>query len=270
MVDVHYIKSETNNKLKLIKNIIQFKKYRSANKLFVAEGLKVVEQISQSVKMRELFCSDIFYQQIKNNIYFNCTIKKCDCRINVLSARCFDKISSLTHPDGILGLFPLVQHSFKQICNYNITRVILCEDIQDPSNLGSIIRNCYCLGASALLLTEKSVDMYNQKVIRSSAGYIGRLPIAYITYDDIKTLKKRRYLLYASEFKDKRNSINIKTLSRVLKRVIFAFGNEGKGLSQELKKISDKFFYIPMREYSESLNISSAIAITLFCQFDDA
>ena len=267
MSKVLYIRSDKNKKIKLVKNLIKGKKERNKNKLFIAEGLKVIEQIAQNNNPLELFCSEVFYARISARREENTLIKKSDCRINILSEKCFNKISLLTHSEGIVALFPHPQRNIKELIRSNNALAILCENLQDPTNIGSIIRNCFCLGANALLLTHRSVDMYNPKVIRASAGYIMKIPVFYINYDVIREFKKNEFYIYASEFKDKKNSNRIDTLSNLPKKLIYAFGSEGKGLSQKIINASDKQFYIPMREGSESLNVSSAIAITLFTQF---
>ena len=264
MDTIQYIKSAQNKKIKFIRKLLLERKERDKNKLFVAEGFKVFNQLLLSQIPLELFCSEDFYRKLDTRSYFYKHLSQNNIPLNIVDNSLFYRLSSLAHAEGILGIFKQIKFNIYDYLNTKPFVGVLCENLQDPTNLGSIIRNCFCLGAHALFLTDHSIDIYNPKVVRSSAGYLMQLPIFYVTFDDIKAWKAKNIYLLSTKFKNINKSKSLSDFDQLPSKVIIIFGNEGIGLSQRLIALSDDYFYIPMREGSESLNISTAIAVTLF------
>ena len=154
--------SISKNQLKLITSLSQ-KKYRQKHKLFVAEGVKVVnELLNSSFELDQLFATEDFDTQNKN------------CQI--ISNEELRKISSLKTPNKVLGIFKIPAE--KEISNKGL--ILVLDDINDPGNLGTIIRLCDWFGVTTLVCSNETVDCYNQKVVQSSMGSLTRLAIKYL------------------------------------------------------------------------------------------
>lgn len=135
--------------------------------------------------------------------------------------------------------------------------IIYLEDISDPGNLGTIIRTADAFGIKDVITSKNSVDFYNDKVVRSSMGSIFRVNLNKLDLEDLKELQSNGYKIVATlpHGDSKRN---------VEEKCIIAFGNESKGLSDDLIEIADNKFTIPMQGNAESLNIGVAAGILMY------
>ena len=144
-------------------------------------------------------------------------------------------------------------------------KLIFLERIQDPGNLGTIIRSCLAFNSGGVILTKDSANPYNTKVIRASAGAVFKLPIVLVDGFKVieKVAKEKKYTIVAT-------SVNAGTQLNNLKlddKRIFLFGNEGSGLSKELINIADEIITIPHSKKAESLNLGIAVSILLWEQY---
>jgi TrmH family RNA methyltransferase len=140
--------------------------------------------------------------------------------------------------------------------------MILCDGIQDPGNLGAMIRTSAAFDVDAVILTGESVDAYNPKVVRASSGSILDIPVYSCGEDEVDTCKGNGYYLLASSAikRDRRKVSEIKELPA---RSIIVFGSEGKGISPGICAKVDEYFHIPVSARVESLNVTTAAAISL-------
>jgi len=137
----------------------------------------------------------------------------------------------------------------------------MLDDIQDPGNLGAIIRSAVAFNIDTIILSNNTVDLYNSKVIRSTQGMMFKLNIIRTDLKEmIKELKEKNYHILATNVT---NGKNIKELEKTEKLCII-MGNEGNGVSQELLNMSDEYIYIKMNEECESLNVAVATSIILY------
>lgn len=250
------ITSKENSLYKDLKN----KAKEKTNHIFI-EGKKLfVEAINSSLeiekividkKSEHLFVDLLTGKNISEIIYMN----------NDLIASIFTTDSKPESSELIIALAkrPLYKNSdiFKTKKN-----IVLLENIQDPGNLGTIIRSALAFDAGGIILRGSTVDPFNTKVIRSSAGAVFKLPV--IRVEDINELKelknKENYKIIATSNKAG------KLLSQIKSRTqnIFLFGNEGYGLSKELENIADEIISIPHSKKTESLNLGIAVSIVLW------
>lgn len=232
------VKSE----LKLVKNLQQ-KKYRTQLGLFVAEGVKMVpELLHGGFKPHAIYCTDeALFQDYHEVVQY---VKLSD----------LERMSSLKTPNTVLAVFDIPKPQ-----NISLEHWILVLDgVQDPGNLGTIIRLCDWYGISHLLCSENTVDCYNPKVVQASMGSIARVGVHYL---DLKTWLND----YPNEvFGALLEGTNLYTLEMPDKGVLI-MGSESHGISEELKPLIQKAITLPQfgQPTAESLNVAMAAAICL-------
>ena len=171
------------------------------------------------------------------------------------------KISTLSSPPKMIGLCE------KKIETTIGKRILVVDEIQDPGNLGTIIRSAVAFNIDTIVIGDNTVDVYSPKVIRSTQGMLFHVPIVFYSIDKlIPILKKLKIPVLATNVK---YGEEVKNLTRDEKQ-IFALivGNEGNGVNPKYLELSDKFIYIPMNDVVESLNVAIATSIILY-EMDD-
>ena len=232
----------TKNDIKLIKSL-KYRKHRVENNLFVIEGLKIINEfINSDWEVKKIFLE-------------NDTDLKTNLNLNYISNSDLKRISFLKSPNKVLALVKIP----KLIKNIKGKLIIALDGVQDPGNLGSIIRLADWFGVSNILCSKNCVDVYNPKVVQSSMGSILRVSVNYV--DLIKEIQNlSKYKLFSSVLDGRNiNDIDINGNSIIL------FGNESKGISEELISFSENKISIPKLSSSkiDSLNVSNACAIVL-------
>jgi TrmH family RNA methyltransferase len=235
--------SISKNQLKLITSLSQ-KKYRQKHHLFIAEGIKVVnELLNSSLEVEILFCADDFKTAISED------------KITRISELELKKISSLKSPNKVLGIFKIPEE--KQLENTGL--ILALDAINDPGNLGTIIRLCDWFGISQLICSKDTVDCYNQKVVQASMGSLTRISIHYTDLEDyVSTTNLPTFIA------DMDGENIYKTI--LPKEGIIILGNEANGVSKEVKKQIQRTISIPRfgkTQETESLNVATAAAILL-------
>jgi len=235
--------SLSKNQLKLITSLGQ-KKYRQKHKLFVAEGIKVVREFLQSsFELHSLFTTNNAFQAIPSNKVFQ------------ISSADLHKISSLKTPNKVLALF----HIPEEVDYSNSDLYVALDSVNDPGNLGTIIRLCDWFGIEHLLCSKETVDCFNSKVVQASMGSLTRVSIHYL--DLIPTFQKLQKPVFIADM----DGENVYT-SELPSEGILVLGNEANGVSVEIKKAADRVVSIPrfgsLKE-TESLNVATATAVLL-------
>ena len=233
--------SLSKNHLKLITSLSQ-KKYRHKYKLFVVEGMKVVQEfLNSSYELEILFSTESSFSYLDNFIE--------------VSEQELKKISSLKTPNKVVALFKIPVEK-----NSNSSGLIVALDaINDPGNLGTIIRLCDWFGVDKLLCSKETVDCYNTKVVQSSMGSLTRVAISYID------LKEYLTLVSIPVFIADMDGDNIYEMKPPTSAVL-VMGNEANGISNSIKQIVSTKITIPRygnSQLTESLNVATATAILL-------
>ncbi len=232
------VKSE----LKLIKSLHQ-KKYRTQHGLFIVEGLKAVEEVLNSnVKAYKVYAAS----QIRSKVSAD--------SVSLISLRELQQMSGLTNPNGVLGVFYIPEP--KEVLSKDW--ILVLDDIQDPGNMGTIIRLCDWFGIQHLVCSERTVDCYNPKVLQATMGSITRVNIVYEDLGDF--LRSIRLPIFGSFMNGK------PILELVLpKKGVLVMGNEGKGISKRVQELCNHTIAIPQygQKTTESLNVATASAILL-------
>lgn len=235
--------SLSKNQLKLITSLQQ-KKYRQKHKLFIAEGVKVVKELLDSnIDIDSLFVVDGFDLNI--DVTKVITISEIELK----------KISTLKSPNKVLALFKIPEAS-----NVNEKGLILAlDEINDPGNLGTIIRLCDWFGVKQLVCSKNTVDCYNQKVVQSTMGSITRVQINYVDLNEY--LSSVKLPVYTADMAGENVYESVLPSNGVL-----VMGNEANGISSEINKLVKNKLTIPRfgeTQKTESLNVATATAILL-------
>jgi len=236
------ITSLDNSKIKdLVK--LQTKKYRDSTNMFLVEGEHLVEEVYKSGLLKEVFVleGDSF---------------SIDIPITYVSSDVMKKISTTDTYTNVVGLCEK-KNSREIIGN----KLLLLDDIQDPGNLGTIIRSSVAFNVDTIILSPNTVDLYNSKVLRSTQGMFSHINI--ITMDlveAINTIKGRGIIVYGTNVN---NGIDVRSLDNTLSYALI-MGNEGNGVKDYIQDMCDKNLYIKMSDKTESLNVGVACSILLY------
>ena len=237
-----FYSSINNDKVKSLKKL-NSKKYRDLNGLFLVDGEHLVLEAYNSGYLEELFLVDGYD--------FSLDVKTSYVTMDVMKY-----ISSLDSPSGIIGVCR------KKDSILSGDRVVILDDVQDPGNLGTIIRSSVAFNVDTLVLTEGCVDLYNPKVIRSTQGMIFKLNIIVVSDIDsfVSDLKCKNYRIYSTKVNGGNSLKSIEKCSRFA----IIMGNEGNGVRDSLMDLSDSYIYIDMNPSCESLNVGCATSIILY------
>lgn len=230
-----------NEHIKEIKKLNN-KKYRDLNGKFIIEGKHLVEEAIKNNLVEEILLLE------GNN-------EKYDVKTNYVNGKVMKYITELDNPSKIIGI------CHKKNDKIQGNHILILDDIQDPGNLGTIIRSAVAFNIDTIILSKTGVDLYNSKVLRSTQGMIFNINIVVSDIkEEILKLKKDNYKILTT------NVEGGKLVKSIEKNQKFAIiiGNEGKGVSKEIKELSDEYIYIEMNKKCESLNAAVATSIILY------
>ncbi|WP_368489951.1 TrmH family RNA methyltransferase [Clostridium sp. BJN0013] len=249
------IKSKDNLHIKEAKKLKE-KKYRTQRKEFMIEGFRFVkEAIDSNFYISQIFLSENFIN--KEEKFFLEKNPKVKCPIYFVEDKLLRSISCTENPQGIIALVKNRGLNVKDEQGF----YILADKIQDPGNMGTIIRSAHAAGALGIITTKGTVDIYNEKTLRATMGSIFHIPIIQDeNLEKVKSLKQTGFKVICSSLDADTNfySMDLKG------KIIIAVGNEGSGLGKDVKKISDIEVSIPMPGKAESLNAAVAASIMMF------
>lgn len=251
-----YIKSKDNEKIKYINQLLS-KKGRDIYSSFLIEGERAILQAIDNDCTIEMICISQKHEQNMN--YLN--MGKKSKEIIIIDYKLFDLISDTSNSQGIIAVAKKRVYEFERIKQNAWHDILLLDRIQDPGNLGTIIRTAEAAGYNCILLTKGTVDPFSPKVTRSTVGANTSIPIIFVTDDEIKRLKDNGYKLIVTALED--DSKNYKSISYKSKKII-VMGNEANGVSKFILNNADEKIVIPIYGKSESLNVAIATAIILY------
>ena len=232
------ITSKSNSKIKLVASLHE-SKYRKELGLFVAEGYKSLQMAIEAKQVLEVFT----LKEIPN-------LPK-EIEQYIISEDILDKISSSKSPEGVVFTCKIPQNP-----SYRENKIIYLDHVSDPGNAGTIIRTALAFGYDAVVFSNDSVDIYNDKVIAATKGAIFAIPVIKKQLGEIK----KDHQVICSTLSDK--SINIDE-ARAEKSFILVLGNESRGVSEDTILNSNLLVKIPMN-VMDSLNVSIAAGILMY------
>lgn len=243
------------NELKYYSSLL-LKKFRERENKFIVGGTKLINEALDS----GFYCEVVFYtndflaKHESDEIFSKITSIRCE----VVKNSELSKLTDTKTPSSIVGIFHFKESNDVTAGRENL--IVGLENISDPGNLGTILRNCDWFGINEIILSPDCTEVFNPKVIRSSAGSVFHLNIheAENFYDELTSLKKRGFQLYCSDL----NGENVFKTKWAEKKLIL-FSNEANGPTEKLLQISDHTITIPKFGKAESLNVANAAAVIL-------
>lgn len=251
------ISSKDNEVIKNIRKLKE-KKYRDIANEYIVEGIKMIEEaIEENAKIKTIVvCEECAKDgSIEPKLLYK--IAKYECIY--VTEKIFMAITDVTNPQGILAV--IEKQSSEDKIKYTEDIIVVLDGIQDPGNLGTILRTVDSIGITQIILSKSSVDAYNPKVVRSTMGAIFRVNI--IEANDIittlKNLKKHKFKISVTSLQTENSIYSISYDKKVI-----VIGNEANGVSKEIIELADEKIKIPMLGKTESLNASVATGIILY------
>lgn len=233
------IESKENKKIKYV-NKLRTSKFMNEERKFIVEGKHLVNEAYNAGVLLETIST---YEQDYN--VPNVLITK-----NIM-----DYISKLPSSSNVIGICKFTKE--KEIGK----KIIILDNVQDPGNVGTIIRSANAFGFDTIVLSENSVNKYNEKLIRASQGMLFNSNVIIKNLSEfIEKLKDQNYKICVTDVNDGKNVSDIKNVEKLA----IIMGNEGQGVSSKIKEYSDVNLYIPMNDTCESLNVAVASSIIMY------
>ena len=265
------ITSTSNEQIKRIVKLREKAKERKSEGVFVVEGIRIFKEIPamdiDSVYVSESFVANFIDKEPSDstdNRYDNIPDLFSRVDYQVVADNVFKKLSDTVNPQGVLAVVRMADYTLDEVLNGRDTNnscIVVLDKIQDPGNLGTIIRTGEGAGITAVVMSKDTVDLYNPKVIRSTMGSIFRVPCVVV--DDlcaaVNEIKASGVKTYAAHL----DGADISSIELADDRA-FLIGNEANGLSDEVVNLADEKIKIPMEGEVESLNAAVATAILIY------
>ncbi len=258
---MNVISSKDNEIVKSVKKLKE-KKYRDLENAYIVEGIKMVkEAILEKASIRQIIiCDDCEKSDnIPKELMYE--IAKYDCLY--VTSKIFKYISEVQTPQGVLAVVEKNNNGTngETDINYNEDIIVALDDIQDPGNLGTILRTVDSVGLTQVLVSKGTADCYNPKVVRSSMGAIYRVKVIECEdlLETLKEVKKNKFKVLVTSLGDSKNIYEMKYNKKVL-----VIGNEANGVEERIMNIADEKIKIPMLGRTESLNAAVATGIILY------
>jgi TrmH family RNA methyltransferase len=252
------IKSKDNSKIRYVRSLSS-KKGRDEKNAFIVEGVKFVnEAIYENAHIISLIFNENTLNKTNAREIYDFALKS-EIEIVTCEENVFKTVADTISSQGVLAVIEM-KKNFSTINDFKFA--IMCDRIQDPGNLGTIIRTADAFGPAAVILNKGCVDEYNPKVVRASAGAIFRVPFIHSDIDKemISKLKESGYAIISTVVDSEYSFEDID----MYEKICLVIGNEGQGVSQEISECSHMNITIKMSGRSESLNASIAAGISIY------
>lgn len=245
------ITSKDNELVKKIKKLKE-KKYRDLENSYIIEGIKLLkEAIQEKAKIKQIVLCDDCEKQENIPKEFMYEIAKYDC--TYVTKKIFKYLSEVQTPQGILAV--IEKNNKDKEIDYSQDIIVALDDVQDPGNLGTILRTVDSIGITQILVSKGTADSYNPKVVRSTMGAIFRIKI--IECEDlaktIKEVRKHKFKIVVSSLQTENSIYDINYNKKVI-----VIGNEANGVEEKIQEIADEKVKIPMLRKNRKLKCISS------------
>ncbi len=249
------ITSTGNSQIKNVISLIKKSKDRKVPGLFVVEGKRMFEE-TPADRIEKVYATEDFVRANKELMSGH--------SYELVSNEVFAHMSDTKTPQGVLALVKIKEWEAADIIQSGdkSSLILVLENIQDPGNLGTMLRTAEGAGATGIIMTAGTVDIYNSKVIRSTMGALYRMKFAYVDSVDeaMDLLKVSGVITYAAHLKGE----HFYDEEDYTAPTAFLIGNEGNGLTKQAAALSDKLIKIPMEGQLESLNAAVSASILMY------
>ncbi len=255
------ITSANNPQVKEVKLLQKKAKARNEKGVYIVEGLRMFEE-AKGDDMVKVYVSFPFYEKYREYFCKESRERLKDVPVETVEEKVFGTMCDTQTPQGVLSILKQRRWSFETLLKQEKPLFLIIENLQDPGNLGTMMRTGEGAGVTGCILSRECVDMYNPKTVRATMGSIYRVPFVYTENlrESIALLKQRKVQVLAAHLQGRRSydAFDYKT------GTAFLIGNEGNGLTEETARLADDYLYIPMQGRVESLNASAAASILMY------
>jgi TrmH family RNA methyltransferase len=254
------ITSKENSVIKHLRSLSE-PRYRQKGKAFLIEGVKMVEEaLRDNLGVKMVVAVPSLVQHHGKGV-----LKLAENRsmeVTWISERLLDTISKSKTPQPVMAVVSLKEHTEQELIAHRSGLIVVAHQLQDPGNLGTILRTAEAVGASGVAITPNTVDPFNEKAIRASMGSILHLPVVRISALStfIKKCRQNGFQTVATVVTGERTHFDVD----LTKPTVVVLGQEGAGLPHDLMDDVDVQVRIPMAETIDSLNVATAAAVILY------
>lgn len=252
------ITSTSNQQMKNLSALMKKSKERKEKGVFVVEGTKMVAE-APTEWIKNVYISETYENEHQHLIK---ELQKKGISLETVADNVFKAVSDTQTPQGILAVISTPSYALTQLLAGDKTHLLILESVQDPGNLGTMVRTGEGAGVTGIIMNKTTVDLFNPKTIRSTMGSIYRVPF-YIT-DNLKEtlcdLKENGVNLYAAHLK----GTGAYDEADYTGATGFLIGNEGNGLSDEIADLANSYIKIPMEGKVESLNAAISASLLMY------
>lgn len=251
------ISSKDNDFIKHIRKL-KDKKFRDLSNEYVIEGVKLVEEaIAENANIKQIIICEECTKTADIPRHIMYEIARYECVY--VTEKLFDFITEVQNPQGILAI--VEKQANKNEIDYSEDIIVALDDIQDPGNLGTILRTVDSIGLKQILVSKGTADCFNPKVVRSTMGAIFRVNVVECEdlQKSLKEIKKYKFKVVVTSLQTDKSLYNIDFNKKAI-----VIGNEANGVSEAIQNLADEKIKIPMLGKTESLNASVATGIVLY------
>lgn len=251
------ISSKDNDIVKHIKKL-KDKKYRDENNEYIIEGVKLIEEaVKENAQIKKIIVCEDTTRTYEIPTQVMLEIAKYE--VIYVTEKIFNSITQVTNPQGIMAI--IEKKSQNKEIDFSQDIIVILDDVQDPGNLGTILRTVDSIGLNQIIVSKGTADAFNAKVVRSTMGAIFRINIIETEnlQETIKLIKKHRFKLMVTSLQTENSIYDID-----FNKKIIVIGNESNGVSKEIQDMADEKAKIPMIGKTESLNASVAAGIVMY------
>ena len=251
------ISSKDNELIKHIKKL-KDKKHRDESNEYIIEGVKLIEEaVKENAKIKKIIiCEDTTRTyEIPTHIMYE--IAKYECIY--VTDKIFASITQVTNPQGIMAIIEKSETDAQ--IDYTQDIIVALDDVQDPGNLGTVLRTVDSIGLNQIIVSKGTADAFNSKVVRSTMGAIFRVKIIEVENlpQAIKEMRRHHFKLMVTSLQTDNSIYDIQ-----FNKKIIVIGNESNGVSKEIQEMADEKAKIPMLGKTESLNASVAAGVVMY------
>ena len=253
------ITSTSNARIKRLVNLKKKRKLRDEESVFLVEGIRMFREVPLD-KLKEVYVSESFYKKEKDTVKE--VLKDSKVRVEELTDTVFAHASDTKTPQGILCVVEQMNHEINELTSAKCPLIMVLDHLQDPGNLGTMIRTGEGAGITGVIMNNQTVDIFNPKTIRATMGSIFRVPFVYVPELSpvLTQMHEKGIHTYAAHLKGQKyyDSFSFR------EPTAFLIGNEGNGLTKEISDQAGQYLKIPMEGKVESLNASIAAALLMY------